>query len=900
MVVVPIRIHKTSDMRKLLIACGLLVAATSVSAQTATPTGGSATWMSSLPDKAFVSQLSLPGSHDAATGEGVAFGTSGFAKVQNLTLDEQWTSGVRVFDLRVKDDDGTLNLYHGIAKCDITFPEAMTKITGYVTTYPDEFAIVLLRDESDGGGASPWYSDVATALESYGNLVTSFRSDLTVGEMRGKVLVLTRDNGGTAIAGTTKMDGWSDNAISLAATIGGSRLRVQDIYDESSVGTTVKDNGIKNLLSASLHRAASDVTWFVNHASGYTSSVATVSNIAENAARTNQLFIDELDGETGGAGIVLMDFAGSDKASSKATNGQKLIDALVCQNFKTRPYEINIPNGDLNDCSETSSNNTSVSAYDSWTLTAETQQWKVNNSSQYCFSGRWAESWVASGSTLGDRQISQKLTLPPGTYAFSCSAIANGTGASYFIGSASGDIAANDAVGTAQAPITLALAETAEVEFGVKLSGYTGNWFAVDNFHLITTSFEAKGSSASLDITPWIVANPSFDNNTNAGWTTYNAAKGSASTSQWNSTSFNYYIGENFENDLTLMQPVSLPAGYYELRLRGFERTAGNADAYAARETAEVNSILKVGEEQVTLQNLFVNPPAEKVGSGSFYTEQSGIATPDNMEAAASVLNAGYYENALPFALAADGDVDLGLEVTNVSASQWTAFDDFRVCRMYSVTISDDRKFTPVPVTVDVVLERAFTDDVWSTLVLPFDVADPTQVLGDVTVAKFVSAATDHLSFSTKQGQNIEANVPVLVKGKFNAAPYRFESVAIETPSSSIPVSETLGGYTLVGTYSPLTPVPAGSYIFYNGKFYHVSTSNVVADPTRAYVSATTAEAKTLNLNVDDEDVTAILSVPAYDGNAEGVTYDLGGRAVDVRTLRPGIYIRDGRKLLVK
>lgn len=875
------------------------MAVTSISAQSTTLTGGSATWMASLPDKAFVSQLSLPGAHDAAT-EGVSTLSATFAKTQNKTLDELWKCGVRVFDLRVKDDDGILKIYHGSVSCNMTFAEAMTKITGYVTTYPNEFAIVLMRDESDGGGASPWYSDVATALSSYTDfLVTSFRNDLTVKEMRGKVLVLTRDNGGTSIAGTTKIDSWSNNAVSLAATVGGSRLRVQDIYNVGDAGETAKDNGIQNLLSASMHRAANDYTWFINHTSGYESS--TQVSFATNAKRTNKLVIDEMEGETGPAGIVMMDYAGDDNGySSYSTYGKSLIDALVAQNFKTRPYEINIPNGDLNDCAETTSNNVAVSSYDSWTLTSETQSWKVNNSSQYCFSGRWAESWVASGTTLGDRQLSQKMTLPPGTYAFSCSAVANGEGASYFIGTASGDIANNDAVGTAQAPISLTLTETAEVEFGVRLSGYTGNWFAVDNFHLTTAAFEATGSTASLDITPWIVANPSFDNNTNAGWTTYNASKGAASTHTWNSTSFNYYIAENFENDLTIMQPATLPAGYYELRLRGFERTTSNDDAYDSRETAEINSFLKAGDEQATLQNIFSNPPTASVGSGSFYTKQSGVVTPDNMQAAASVLNAGYYENALPFALVADGDIDLGLQVTNANVDQWTAFDDFRVCRMYSVTISDDRKFTPVPVTVDVVLNRAFTDDTWSTLVLPFDVADPTQVLGDVTIAKFVAATEDHLSFSTKQGQNIEANVPVLVKGTFNAAPYRFESVAIQVPSSDSPAGETLSGYTLVGTYTPLTPVPVGSYIFYNGKFYHVTTSNVVADPTRAYVSVDEANAKTLNLNVDDVDVTAIATISVQDELRRGTTYDLSGRAVDGQTLRPGIYIRNGRKLLVK
>lgn len=892
-------LQNTDEMKRIFISCLLLLGTILTSAQ-----NGSATWMGNLPDKAFVSQLSLPGTHDAATGEGGNYST--FAKVQSKTLDEQWACGVRVFDLRVQDDDGTLNLYHGTAKCDINFADAMTKITGYVTTYPTEFAIVLLRDESNGGGKSPWNTDVATELANYTNLVSTFRADLTVGEMRGKVLVLTRDNGGTAIAGTTKMDWWSDDAVSLAATVGGNRLRVQDIYNVGDAGETAKDNGIKNLLSASMHRAAGDYTWFINHTSGYKTS--TQASFAENAKRTNKLVIDEMDGETGCAGIVMMDYAGDDKGHLfYSTYGKSLVDALVAQNFKTRPYEIYLPNGDLNTNSATSGNNVEVSKYDSWTLSATGVSWKVNNSSQYCFSGRWAESWVASGSTLGDRQLSQKITLPAGKYAFSCSALTTGTGASYFIGSVSGDIADNSSVGTAQNPIYLTLSETQEVELGVKLSGYTGNWFAVDNFHLTTTAFEEKGSTANLNITPWIVANPSFDNNNSAGWTV-EYRKGTASNHTWNSTSFDYYICENFENDLSLQQAGdrTLPKGYYQLRVRGFERTTSNADAYAERETASVSSWLYSSDENsVALQNIFTNPPTSSSGfSGKFYTDQSGIATPNDMQGAASVLNAGYYENVLPVALVEDGTIDVGLKVTNVKTNQWTAFDDFRLYRMYSVNIVDDSTFTPVNTTVDVVLKRKFANsENWYTLVLPFDVtADMvTTVLGNVTVAKLKDADGTKVYFSTGLGQNIEANVPVLVKGTFNDSPYRFEDVMVEVPSNGLSTA-TVGDFALVGSYVPNTQVPQGNYILYGGKFYYVNTDNVVVNPSRAYLQcATTSSAKTMSLVLDGEDVTAIEDVET-DAllNPQAKVYDLSGRSINPQTLRRGIYIQNGRKLLVK
>ena len=58
-----------------------------------------AAWMGSIPDNTFVSQLSIPGSHDAGTGHGVnnvyvVVSGNTYAKTQDKTLTEQWNSGV--------------------------------------------------------------------------------------------------------------------------------------------------------------------------------------------------------------------------------------------------------------------------------------------------------------------------------------------------------------------------------------------------------------------------------------------------------------------------------------------------------------------------------------------------------------------------------------------------------------------------------------------------------------------------------------------------------------------------------------------------------------------------------------------------------------------------------------
>ena len=60
--------------------------------------------MKRIDDEVLVASMSIPGAHDAATGEGM-YSPSGLGITQQLTLQELWDCGVRAFDLRpaVKD-----------------------------------------------------------------------------------------------------------------------------------------------------------------------------------------------------------------------------------------------------------------------------------------------------------------------------------------------------------------------------------------------------------------------------------------------------------------------------------------------------------------------------------------------------------------------------------------------------------------------------------------------------------------------------------------------------------------------------------------------------------------------------------------------------------------------------
>ena len=57
-------------------------------------------WMKRLPDNLFVSQVSIPGTHDAATGNGVTLAS--YSQCQDIDVATQWSIGIRAFDFRPK------------------------------------------------------------------------------------------------------------------------------------------------------------------------------------------------------------------------------------------------------------------------------------------------------------------------------------------------------------------------------------------------------------------------------------------------------------------------------------------------------------------------------------------------------------------------------------------------------------------------------------------------------------------------------------------------------------------------------------------------------------------------------------------------------------------------------
>lgn len=311
-------------------------------------------WMGALADDMYVSQVSLPGTHDAATGDGTSFS---LGKTQSLTLQEQWNMGIRVFDLRPgykKVRQGwfkyvnQLHIYHGIVSTKTSWDEAIDCLTANLAANPDEFAIVIMRFEND----SPLYSNRSTWNSLMSNYLNNelpaaykvdFRPDLKVKDVRGKLLILSRDSYADAPITGGFISGWSHSETgSTSGSIWGKNsstaaLNIQDYY--SVTNTDQKWSSICNFMDWA--GSASTQTWTINHTSGYTGSTGSNATYCKNAANNNPAayrYIIDNDRTDGNVGIIMMDHAGSRTTKSGSTTytvyGDLLPQAIIDNNFR--------------------------------------------------------------------------------------------------------------------------------------------------------------------------------------------------------------------------------------------------------------------------------------------------------------------------------------------------------------------------------------------------------------------------------------------------------------------------------------------------------------------------------------------------------------------------------------
>lgn len=309
-------------------------------------------WMSRLDGATPVARVALPGTHDAATGDGFmgpdTADAERLAQTQQKTIAQQWASGIRAFDLRpdvMADGEGhaTLHIFHGVFATKRTFESVVSQICDSLAADPTEFAVIVMRHESVAGrDGTAWARLMGECLARHAAQLATFSPAMTVSDARGKLLLISRDTYDGPQYGAMAT-GWAHGDDMPEATLSGdggsATLLLQDFYDTSAPDGPARKKAAITALAT--HRPGPD-TWSINHTSGYAETtvygtaddMSTSRGYRRNAAATNRHLARLLRHGHAAAGIVMMDFAATDRADGTPVGGATLTKAIIRSNFR--------------------------------------------------------------------------------------------------------------------------------------------------------------------------------------------------------------------------------------------------------------------------------------------------------------------------------------------------------------------------------------------------------------------------------------------------------------------------------------------------------------------------------------------------------------------------------------
>lgn len=207
---------------------------------------------------------------------------------------------------------------------------------------------------------------------------------------------------------------------------------------------------------------------------------------------------------------------------------------------------------------------------------------------------------------------------------------------------------------------------------------------------------------------------------------------------------------------------------------------------------------------------------------------------------------------------------------------------------------------------VNVTLNRPMNVGRWNTFCVPFSI-DAKQIasqFGEGTqIAKFVDSIDDEIQFITLTSNEIVAGEPYLVKPINAADSYSFTNVSV---AATDPITKGGGEYiSFKGIYNPTditVGLPANTFaagIVGNVVKKAVNGSNMKGFRAFFIIPEGVGAQSSYMLKIDGT-ATSINSINGADVVVNAPVYNLQGQRVDGNNLTPGIYVKAGKKFVVK
>ncbi len=305
--------------------------------------GVASDWMKNIPDNTYLSELNIPGSHDAGTANVDGSSCEGYniAACQKYFIDEQLIAGIRAFDIRLAWDNDldTIVLSHGPLICrnkaygklkrsKMMLSKVIEELIDYLRKHNSETVITLFKIE---------YGDKDKISREFKYILEGFKEHFynwsstspTLNQVRGKIVSFSRIkgiNGEFYGPDLSKWDKRYNRSVKIAQRITECKVLpkvyIQDYYESSNKDKKKYFYETLRNLNGENGKKPSKYSFIFN----YTSCQQFAINTPLNAARSlNKYILSPLSNvsmyidKKKRLGIVMMDYV--DKSISKRIYG---------------------------------------------------------------------------------------------------------------------------------------------------------------------------------------------------------------------------------------------------------------------------------------------------------------------------------------------------------------------------------------------------------------------------------------------------------------------------------------------------------------------------------------------------------------------------------------------------
>lgn len=212
---------------------------------------------------------------------------------------------------------------------------------------------------------------------------------------------------------------------------------------------------------------------------------------------------------------------------------------------------------------------------------------------------------------------------------------------------------------------------------------------------------------------------------------------------------------------------------------------------------------------------------------------------------------------------------------------------------------------------VNVTLKRTMVKGEWNTICLPFDVSaeQATAAFGEgVKIAQLDDTSTGNiLNFVDMSECGMEAAVPYLIKPTVAATTeeYSFKGVEIKEAAVTPRKVKTNGNLYFNGIYNKMdvtTDASSGYYAAFlgaNNTIFKAKDGGTMKGFRAYFAIPKSASASALRVVIDGT-ATSIKNIDSEVVESNAPVYNLQGQRVDGNNLTPGIYVKAGKKFVVK